>query len=83
MNKGLFYLSRKLFAAFSINSQILSIREIKSASEFNSIYNNSKPSIIMFSSPNCSPCKAIEPNLNTISQRHSNIGFYKVDTSKK
>ena len=45
-------------------------------------YNGTKPSIVMFSAPWCSPCRTLTPILEDL-EKEGNFNLYKVDTDEE
>ena len=59
------------------------LTEENSFSCISEMTNNSSPlNVLYFTATWCGPCKMIAPHVNTLSQKYSNINFYKIDVDE-
>jgi thioredoxin 2 len=55
--------------------------ELTTMGQYKTAFNSNEPTIIMYSSPSCSPCKAMKPHFNALSAKYPQVRFYVIDTA--
>ncbi|CDK30595.1 thioredoxin family protein [Candidatus Babela massiliensis] len=68
---------------FSTYLNCKTYQEINNLSQYNQANANNKPTVIMYCSPSCQPCKQMEPAFEKAAQEFKDIQFFKLDITKK
>ena len=72
-----------LLSAVLITAAYGQVKVLHTVSDFEKALKNSRPTLILFSSAHCGPCRALKPHYYRAALKNTAIDFYLVDTSKK
>ncbi len=67
---------------FSTYLNCKTYQEINNLSQYNQVNANNKPTVIMYCSPSCQPCKQMEPAFEKAAQEFKDVQFFKLDITK-